>query len=358
MKVLNVNIPGKEYEICINKGLFESFGKEIRKVYKNNKIAVITDANLHVLYGERLHKVLSNEGFQVDFFVVQPGESSKSLETLENVYSSLASFNITRSDLIIAFGGGVVGDLAGFAASTFLRGINYIQIPTSLLAQIDSSIGGKVAINLREGKNLAGSFYHPIKVLIDPDLLISLPERYIRDGLGEVVKYACIKDEALFDYLCNINIENELFANMEQIIYTCLYIKKELVEADEKDLNMRLLLNFGHTIGHAIEKHTNYEVSHGEAVSAGMLRITKSSEVLGFTETGTYEKIKRILEHFNMECDYQELSNKELIKYISLDKKNISGNLNIVLLKKIGDAFVHKIPQSEIENFFTHLEHV
>lgn len=353
MKQLSVNIPNKEYDIVIENGLFEDFGKEIKKIYNNKKISVITDSNLYDLYGARLNEVLSKECFITDFIVVDPGENSKSMNTLEHVYSKLALFNITRSDLIVAFGGGVVGDLAGFAAATYLRGISYIQIPTSLLAQIDSSIGGKVAINLNEGKNLAGSFYQPIKVLIDSHVLLTLPEKYIKDGLGEVIKYACIKDALLFDRLLGINSKNELFDNIEQIIYVCLSIKKELVELDEKDTGLRMLLNFGHTIGHAIERHMNYQISHGEAVSAGMLYITKNSELLGYTEAGTYEKIKSMLEHFNIDYTYPHLHINDIKKYISLDKKNLSGELNLILLKKIGESFVQKVSFTEAEKFIT-----
>lgn len=351
MKQLNVNIPNKEYEIVIEKGLFENLGKEIRKIYKNTKISVVTDLNLYDLYKDSLNDILSEENFITDFIVIKPGEDSKSMNTLEQVYSKLAFFNITRSDLIVAFGGGVVGDLAGFAASTYLRGVNYIQIPTSLLAQIDSSVGGKVAINLKEGKNLAGSFYHPAKVLIDPDFLLSLPERYIKDGLGEVIKYACIKDSILFDTLMKINSRDDLFNNIEHIIHVCLSIKTHLVEADEKDTDLRMILNFGHTIGHAIEKHMNYQISHGEAVSAGMLYITKNSQLLGYTESGTYEKIKNIMDHFHINYTHQNLCTNDIKKYINLDKKNLSSELNLILIRKIGDSFVLKVPREEAEKF-------
>lgn len=349
MKVLNINLPFNNYDILIEKGLLKSFGAEIKSVYSKTNIAVITDSNVYKLYGLKMQEVLIKENFNPSFIVVEPGEISKSLSTLEYVYSKLAEFNITRSDLIIAFGGGVVGDLAGFAASTYLRGIHYIQIPTSLLAQIDSSVGGKVAINLKEGKNLAGSFYHPLKVLIDPDMLLSLPEKYFKDGFGEVIKYACIKDSILFNLLMSFN-DNQLFNYIEQLIYTCCEIKKNLVEKDEKDKGQRMLLNFGHTLGHAIEKYMNYEISHGEAVLLGMLFITKNSEELGFTESGTYKKIKSILDRFNIDYNIN-IDTQDIIDYITLDKKNLSGEINLVLLKEIGEAFIHKIPISEARKF-------
>lgn len=350
MKKLEINIPGKSYDIIIEKGLLKNLGTDIKKVYENTKIAVITDSNLYDLYGNTLNEVLS-ENFDPNFIVVKPGETSKSLSTLEHVYSKLAASNITRSDLIIAFGGGVVGDLAGFAASTYLRGIDYIQIPASLLAQIDSCIGGKVAVNLKEGKNLAGSFYHPVRVLTDPDILLTLPEKYIRDGLGEVIKYACIKDTALFDMLMSIDTKEAMFEHIDQLICTCCKIKKELVEADEKDKGQRMLLNFGHTIGHAIEKRMNFEITHGEAVSAGMLYITKNSEKSGITEAGTYEKIKNMLDHFNIDYNFPDLNINNIKNYIRLDKKNLSGEINLILLKKIGDAFINKVPLDEAEKY-------
>ena len=351
MKTININLPNNSYDIVIQKGLFNSFGAEIRKVYSNTKIAVVLDRNLHEMYGCRIKDVLEKDNFILNFIVVSPGENSKSLSTLEYVFSKLTSYNITRSDLIIAFGGGVVGDLAGFAAATYLRGISYIQIPTSLLAQIDSSIGGKVAVGLQEGKNLVGSFYHPLRVLIDPDFLLCLPEKYLKDGLGEVIKYACIKDNILYNTLMDIDSNTQLLNRIEQIIYTCCSIKKQLVESDEKDKGQRLLLNFGHTIGHAIEKHMNYKISHGEAVCLGMLYITKNSENLGFTETGTYDSIKTILKHFNIEYKHSGLDIEVLKDYICMDKKNLSGNINLILLKKIGEAFIHKVPIEEIEKY-------
>jgi 3-dehydroquinate synthase len=353
IKTLNVNVPGNNYNIVIEKGLLKNLGSEIRKVYDKTKIAVITDSNLYGIYGNNLYELLSRENFNSQIIVIKPGEVSKSLNTLEYVYSKLASFNITRSDLIVAFGGGVVGDLAGFAASTYLRGINFIQVPTSLLSQIDSSVGGKTAINLKEGKNLAGTFYHPLKVLTDPDILISLPEKYMMDGLGEAIKYACIKDESLFSMLMSLNTKKKMFNNIERLIYKCCSIKKDLVETDEKDKGQRMLLNFGHTIGHAIEKCTDFRVSHGRAVSAGMLYIVKNSEKLKITEPGTYEKIKNLLDFFNINYNFSDLNINDIKKYIVLDKKNLSGEINLILLRKIGNAFIKKIPICEIDEYIS-----
>ncbi len=352
MKKLNMNVGNITSNIIIEKGIIKNAGHEIRKVYSNIKIAVVTDENVFGLYGEILGKSLAAEGFTPTFIVIKPGEQSKTVDTLKHVYSNLVSMGITRGDLIVALGGGVVGDLAGFAASTYLRGIDFVQIPTSLLAQIDSSIGGKVAVNLDEGKNLIGSFYHPRLVLVDPEVLNSLPEKFVKDGLGEAIKYGCIRDEELFSMLLDIKNKFELLENIEDIIFRCLSIKKEMVEMDEKDKGIRMLLNFGHTIGHAIEKYFNYEkYSHGEAVSVGMYLITKKSEEMGLTEKGTSDKIKDILENYGIEYIIPHLDREEIIKSILVDKKNISGKLNLILLKDIGNAFIYIIPEEETSKF-------
>lgn len=354
MKNLTVSLKDKSYDIIIENGVLDKVGKEVKDIYNGNKVCVVTDKNVCKLYGNRIKKSLELEGFKAYFIVVKPGECSKSFETLHEVYNKFIEFKLTRGDLVIAFGGGVVGDLAGFAASTYLRGISYIQIPTSLLAQIDSSIGGKVAVNLPQGKNLIGSFYHPKKVIIDPKVLETLSNRFLKDGLGEVIKYACIKDKELFEMLNNIKSEDELNSNMSNIIYTCCNIKREIVEKDEKDLGLRMILNFGHTFGHGIEKYFNYEgYSHGEAVALGMYYITNKSELLGFTEKGTAQKVKNILENFNIDYNIPDVSMDKIKDTITLDKKNIGSFINLILLKRIGEAYIEKISSNDINIFFS-----
>lgn len=352
MKTIKVDLISKKYDIIIQNGLIKDLGNEINKIYKNKKIAVVTDENVFNLYGSYVKETLEKWDYELKFIVIKPGEESKSLEVLKMVYDEFIDFNLTRSDLITAFGGGVVGDLCGFAASTYLRGVDYVQIPTTLLAQIDSSIGGKVAVDLLQGKNLIGSFYQPKKVLIDPDVLITLPDKFIKDGLGEVIKYACIKDLSLFQMLSTIKTKEQLFNNLEHIIYTCLNIKRELVEKDEYDKGERMLLNFGHTLAHAIEKYFNYDYSHGEAVSLGMYYITDKSEKLGITEPKTTEKIKNMLVNFNIKYSLPNLNMNEIRDTILLDKKNISGKMNLILLKRIGDAFIESVPIENINKFF------
>lgn len=347
-----VNLPEKSYPIYIKKGSIKYIGNEIEKIYNGNKIAVITDKNVDEFYGEQIKDSLKNSNFIVHKIVIEPGEKSKSIEVLLDVYERLLDFGITRGDLVITFGGGVVGDLGGFAASTLLRGIPFIQIPTSLLAQIDSSVGGKVAVDLPRGKNLVGSFYHPKAVFIDPDLLNTLDKRFLHDGMAEVIKYGCIRDKELFDKLLKYDSEEELFNNIEEIIYTCCNIKKDVVEKDEKDTGERMILNFGHTIGHAVEKYFNFEkYTHGEAVAVGMYAITKNSEEIGLTKLGTSKSIKDILLKYNLPYKMPNMDKEKNMEAISLDKKNKGEYLNIILLKNIGECFIKKVKNDESEKY-------
>lgn len=352
MRELKISLGENSYSILIEKGLISSIGKKISEIYNGKKVAVVTDKNVDKFYGDKIVSQLESSGFNVKKIVLNPGEKSKSVEVLLNTYDELLDFNITRGDLIIALGGGVVGDLTGFAAATLLRGIPYIQIPTSLLAQIDSSIGGKVAVDLNRGKNLVGNFYHPKAVFIDPNMLKTLDERFFYDGMAEVIKYGCIRDEQLFYNLLNYNTHEELIENMEHIIYSCCNIKREIVERDEKDTGERMLLNFGHTIGHAIEKYFNFEkYTHGEAVALGMYAITKKSEEMKLTKEGTSNLIKDILTKYNLKYDIHLEDKESILNAISLDKKNKGEFMNIVLLNEIGKSFIHKIKKEKVSDF-------
>ncbi len=352
MGILEIKLSQNQYSILIKRDILEDIGTEIRKLYKNNKIAVITDSNVEALYGKKLLKSLEKHDFQTKIITIKPGESSKSLDTAKNIYEELLDFEITRGDMIVALGGGVVGDIVGFVASTLLRGIPFIQIPTSLLAQIDSSVGGKVAVNLPRGKNLVGSFYHPQAVFIDPELLRTLDKRFLYDGMAEVIKYGCIKDKALFEKLMTIETEEELLRNMEEIILNCCKIKRDIVERDEKDHGERMLLNFGHTIGHAIEKYFAYKkYTHGEAVAIGMYNMTKKSEEMGLTEKGTAKSIREVIIKYNLPYEMPDTNIDKLTEAVGLDKKNKGKTLNIILLKKIGDSFIKKIDREDIGEY-------
>lgn len=281
--------------------------------------------------------------------IVPHGEQSKRFDILPSLYKSLLEFKLTRTDLIIALGGGVIGDLVGFVASTYLRGVKLVQIPTSLLAQVDSSVGGKVAVDLPEGKNLIGTFYHPKMVLIDPDTLKTLPKRFINDGMAEVIKYGCIKDKNLFERLSSYKDFDDLYQDIDEIIYRCVDIKRDVVERDQFDFGDRLLLNFGHTLGHAIEQYYHYEkYSHGEAVAIGMVQLTKIAEEKNLSFKGTSDIIKDICLKYNLPI-FSDTKTDDLIEAISLDKKNLNKKLSLVLLKEIGNSYIYQSDLSLIK---------
>lgn len=336
---LTVNLKNHSYPIYIENGILSSVGKYVSDIFSGQKIMIISDDNVFPLYGSQVLDSLSC--FECHTLVLPHGEKTKSFDTLPVVYSALLDARLTRSDLIIALGGGVIGDLAGFAASSYLRGVKLVQIPTSLLAQVDSSVGGKVAVDLPQGKNLVGAFFHPQMVLIDPSVLNTLPKHFISDGMGEVIKYGCIKDSGLFDLLCSHSSFEDLKNKLPEVIARCVNIKRIVVESDQFDTGERMLLNFGHTLAHTIEQYFHYErESHGEAVGIGMYQITKMAELLGLSAPGTADKIRYALETYDLPVSCG-LSVSDLTGAISLDKKNLNGHLNLVLLHDIGDSYVY-----------------
>lgn len=346
MKILKVNLPGREYHIHIGSGLLEKAGEIISEFTKGNKVAIITDTNVGPLYAEKVSKTLID--YDVSVITVEAGEKSKSLEVLQYVYTKLLDAGITRSDLIIALGGGVVGDLAGFASATFLRGVDFVQIPTTLLAQVDSSVGGKTAVDLPQGKNLVGSFCQPKAVIADSDTLKTLDDKILSDGMAEVIKYGAICDANLFELLSEIRDKKELFAKIPEIVYTCCRIKSEIVEKDEFDTGKRMILNFGHTFGHSIEKKCNFsEVTHGMAVAAGMVMAAKWGEKNGITSEGTSEKMECILKKYKLPISF-DITRDEILASASVDKKNDGSMINLILIKSIGEAVIHKIDRNEI----------
>ena len=351
MDEVKVNLGKRSYDIKIARGLLANSGSEARLLSKADKVAVITDANVDALYGQSIQKALEDAAFSVSRIVIEPGEKSKTLGTLSDVFAQMAAFGMTRSDLVITFGGGVPGDLGGFAAATFLRGIDFIQVPTSLLAQIDSSVGGKVAVDLPAGKNLVGSFYQPLGVFIDPDLLGTLPKRYLHDGLAEAIKYGCIRSSGLFTKLQHIKDDEELLSEIEAIIQECCSIKARIVEMDEFDTGERMLLNFGHTIGHAVEKYFNYETfTHGEGVGIGMVALTEQTEQLGITAKGSAKLIREVLKRYGLPTE-AVMAKDEVLRTIALDKKKKGGTITLIVLDKIGQARLMKIPCEELASY-------
>lgn len=336
---LTVNLGENSYPIYIENGILANAGTYIKDVFHGKKIMIISDDNVFPLYGQTVLDSLSD--YECHSLVLPHGEPTKSFQSLPKIYSALLDAKLSRSDLVIALGGGVIGDLAGFAAASYLRGIKLVQIPTSLLAQVDSSVGGKVAVDLPQGKNLVGAFFHPKTVIIDPDVLNTLPEHFISDGMGEVIKYGCIKDKSLFEKLTAHSSFEDLKPELTEIIACCVDIKRVVVEVDQFDTGERMLLNFGHTLAHTIEQHFNYErESHGEAVGIGMYQIAKLSEAKGLTDAGCAEDIRKALEIYGLPAACN-LPMNVLTDAISLDKKNLNNHLNVVLLHSIGDSYVY-----------------
>jgi len=347
---LKVNLEENSYPIIIEKGSIKNISKHLKDKFKGKKIAIISDNIVYGIYGDNIKKELETEGYIAKSIVIPAGEKSKSFSTLPAVYNELLEFELTRTDIILALGGGVVGDLAGFVASTYLRGVPFIQIPTTLLAQVDSSVGGKVGVDLEKGKNLVGGFYHPKLVIIDPEVLNTLSDRIFKDGLAEVIKYGCIKDKDLFDKLKAYKDKKALIEDIEEIIYTCCDIKRKVVEEDEKDTGERMLLNFGHTLGHAIEQYYKYErYTHGEGVAIGMYQIMKSAYSKGLVPESVAEEIKDILIKYDLPYSLDGENIDELINVIKLDKKNINNSLSLILLKEIGESYIYLSD----ENFFS-----
>lgn len=337
---LHVELGKDSYPIFIENHLLDHAYEHIKEVYTGKKIFIISDDSVYPIYGEKLEKDLL-EGYECYHLVLPHGESTKSFDSLPKIYSAMLQAKMSRSDLVIALGGGVIGDLAGFAAASYLRGIKYVQIPTSLLAQVDSSVGGKVAVDLPEGKNLVGAFKQPLMVLIDPTVLDTLPRRYITDGMGEIIKYGCIKDWQLFHVLSSYDSFEGLKEVLPSVIEKCVDIKRMVVEQDQFDTGERMLLNFGHTLAHTIEQYWNYtKESHGEAVAIGMYQLTLMAEEQGLTKKGTGEEILAVLKAYGLPYE-AKLPLKDLTAAIALDKKNLNDHLNLILLREIGDSYVY-----------------
>ncbi len=340
MKSLRVDLSERSYDILIERDLISRIGEFVTS--KGGKAFVITDSNVAQPYLGKAVKSLEEGGLRVKSVTLPAGEKTKSFSTLPMLYSFALEFGLTRSDVVVTLGGGVIGDLGGFMAATYMRGVNFVQIPTSLLAQVDSSVGGKVGVDLPEGKNLVGAFHQPACVLIDPDTLSTLPAHFLADGMGEVIKYGCIKDEKLFKLLEEIGGDTaRLFGHIDDIIYTCVDIKRRVVERDEKESGERKLLNFGHTYGHALEKINNFEMSHGAAVAVGMEYITRISESRGQTRPGCAERIAEVCREYGLnERPSEDIDG--IVAAVKNDKKSGRGGLDVVLLKDIGSAYTFR----------------
>lgn len=337
------------YPILIESGGIAACGEHIRSLLPPCRALIISDSHVAPVFGETVRQSLTHAGFEAGLYTFPAGEPNKTLATVEQMLFAMGEHQLTRSDLVVALGGGVTGDLAGFAAAIYLRGIDFVQIPTTLLAQIDSSVGGKTGCDLPFGKNLAGAFHNPRLVLIDPDTLSTLPERYLRDGMGEAVKYGCIFDEALFEKIGNKNYVNFL----PELIARCVTLKRDVVEEDFREKGRRTLLNFGHTVGHAIERVQNYSgFSHGEAVSVGMVLMTRAAEAHGLCKNGEAERIVRVLEKIGLPVSC-EMDIPALAAAAVHDKKTHGSQVKLVLLRQIGDSFTYDLPAEKLTEFLS-----
>lgn len=336
----------RTYSVLIGTNLIHSAGSHILKIHAPCKAAIISDSNVWPIYGEAVCNSLEKAGFSVIHYTFAAGESSKNAQTYIDIVNTLAQDQLTRSDLLIALGGGVVGDITGFAAATYLRGISFVQIPTSLLAMVDSSVGGKTAIDLPAGKNLVGAFYQPNLVLCDIDALSTLPERIFRDGCAEVIKYGILYDSKLFSHLRSHGLDFD----REYVISRCVELKRDVVVNDEFDTGERQKLNLGHTIGHAVEAQSCFSVSHGEAVAIGMAIVARASAAGGLCDNETALAICDILNTFKLPVSTQFTSQQLYTSALS-DKKRSGGSVNLIIPRSIGACTIEPTPVSELRSF-------
>ncbi|MBQ8961053.1 MAG: 3-dehydroquinate synthase [Ruminococcus sp.] len=335
MKKISVKT-SKPYEVVIERGSLTRAGELISAVTTSKKCVIISDDIVAPLYAEELASSLSRSGISSSLFVFPNGEQSKSLSTLGQIYDFLCSKKLTRSDFIIALGGGVVGDITGFAAASYLRGLDFVQIPTTLLAQVDSSVGGKTAIDIPGGKNLVGAFKQPALVICDSDILKSLPTETLADGMAESIKYGMIKDSRLFDLIASHDLST-IDQVMDHLVYTCIDIKRDVVENDEFDRGERMLLNFGHTLGHAIEGWHNYtDYTHGMGVAAGMCMMSAKTAPEEVTE-----RLKKCVEAYGLPTS-TEAPMAELLPFCATDKKCDSDSINYIVCEEIGCGQIRK----------------
>lgn len=361
MEKIKVNLGKRSYSIFVVRDKIGKLTTELQKMLLPDNVLVVTMNKLFKLYGKKIKTELENKGLKLNFELIPDGEKSKSFSQLKESVINISQMVEAAPFFIISFGGGVVGDLSGFIASTYKRGVKYIQVPTTLLAQVDSSIGGKVGVDLETGKNLVGSFYQPELVYSDISFLKTLPEREVRNGLAEVIKYGVIKDEEIFRLLEDSQYDSKkgalyeaLQENLQEIIYRCAKIKSDIVSKDEKDnKGIRAILNFGHTIGHAIEAAFSYSdiYKHGEAVSIGMVCTAEISQKLGeLSQENLLLRLESLLQSFNLPIYIENIEVDEIIEYFWYDKKFVKGTPRMILPKKIGKVkVVDDIPEDLVK---------
>lgn len=346
MSILKVKTDSGEYEVLIRKGASSDIGKKLKQIARGNKTAIITDDVVMPLYSDSIIGELSGCGFETCVYVLPHGEASKNGREYLKILEFLAESGLDRRDTVVALGGGVVGDIAGFAAATYLRGIDCVQIPTTLLSMTDSSVGGKTAIDLKAGKNLAGAFKQPKFVAIDTDFLETLPEAEIKNGLGELIKYAVIDGGEILTML-----EDGFGKNVQKIVEAAVDIKRRVVEADEKESGLRRILNFGHTPAHAAEKLSGFTLPHGVAVAAGVNLMLKASVRKADCPARDAQRIERLCVKYGLPVAF-EYTAKRLAEASAGDKKTEGEFINLVLADKIGSVFSIKVPKAELEEYY------
>jgi 3-dehydroquinate synthase len=344
MEVVHVGLKERSYYLYIDKGLIKKIGDRLNEMEIDKKVAVITNPLVNNLYGHYLEDSLKSADFNIHFIDIPDGEEYKTLETAVKIYDSLINFKMERQSFLIALGGGVIGDITGFVAATYLRGVPYVQIPTTLLAQVDSSIGGKTAVNHPKGKNLIGAFYQPRSVFIDIDTLKTLPREEVLCGIAEIIKYGVIRDRDFFEYLEG-NIERLINLDEEVTTYSIkrsCEIKAEVVSRDERESGLRGILNFGHTIGHAVESLTDYRgYRHGEAVAIGMAYASRLSLKSGLCSSEDYERVVNLIKAADLPTAISGLDADAIIDSLYLDKKVKEEKIRFILLNGIGSVEMH-----------------
>ncbi len=346
MSILKVKTDSGEYEVLIRKGASSDIGKKLKQIARGNKTAIITDDVVMPLYSDSIISELSGCGFETCVYVLPHGEASKNGREYLKILEFLAESGLDRRDTVVALGGGVVGDIAGFAAATYLRGIDCVQIPTTLLSMTDSSVGGKTAIDLKAGKNLAGAFKQPKFVAIDTDFLETLSEAEIKNGLGELIKYAVIDGGEILTML-----EDGFGKNVQKIVEAAVDIKRRVVEADEKESGLRRILNFGHTPAHAAEKLSGFTLPHGVAVAAGVNLMLRASVRKADCPARDAQRIEKLCVKYGLPVAF-EYTAKRLAEASAGDKKTEGEFINLVLADKIGSVFSIKVPKAELEEYY------
>ena len=344
---VSLSLPGRaavNYDILIQAGLHTCVGERISRLHKPCRVLLLTDDVVEALYADTVTASLTSAGFSVVRHVIPHGEASKSGENLLSLLEKMATEQLTRSDLLVSLGGGVVGDLGGFTAAVYQRGIPFVQIPTTLLAMVDASVGGKTAIDLKAGKNLCGAFHQPLLVVCDTNCLNTLSPEIFSDGMAEVIKYAMISDAVLFDLLKKGD------PDMENVIRLCVEDKRALVEADETDKGVRQLLNLGHTVGHAIEVCSDFSISHGSAVAMGMVIITRAAVKTGVCTEDTLTSLQALLRRYDLptECPF---TTEQLYAVAISDKKRAGGSITLAVPYGVADTRLVTVPVDALENY-------